>query len=120
MNRLYNLDYLRGFAAFGIMMYHYLSWTFGSFTADSFMGRVAIYGVSVFYILSGLTLYYVYYERMRPSKDDLISFFKKRVLRIFPLLWLVTFASILLSGKIPDIGNLFLNLMGLFGFIRWD
>lgn len=120
MNRLYNLDYLRGFAAFGIMMYHYLSWTFGSFTADSFMGRVAIYGVSVFYILSGLTLYYVYYERMRPSKDDLISFFKKRVLRIFPLLWLVTFASILLSGKIPDIGNLFLNLTGLFGFIRWD
>jgi peptidoglycan/LPS O-acetylase OafA/YrhL len=84
------------------------------------MGRLGIYGVSIFYVLSGLTLYYVYYDKMKPSKEDAVSFFKKRVFRIFPLLWLVTFVAILLSRKIPDFTNLFLNLSGLFGFIRWD
>jgi exopolysaccharide production protein ExoZ len=78
MNRLYNLDYLRGLAAFGIMIYHYLSWTLGNFSADTFMGRLGIYGVSIFYVLSGLTLYYVYFDKMKPSKEDIISFFKKK------------------------------------------
>lgn len=120
MNRLYNLDYLRGLAAFGIMIYHHLIWTLGEFSADTFMGRLGIYGVTIFYILSGLTLYYVYYNKMKPSKEDLFSFFKKRVFRIFPLLWLVTIVALLLSRKIPDFTNLFLNLSGLFGFMRWD
>lgn len=120
MNRLYNLDYLRGLAAFGIMIYHYLSWTLGEFSSDTFMGRFGIYGVSIFYVLSGLTLYYVYYNKMKPSKGDIFSFFKKRVFRIFPLLWLVTIVSIILSRTMPDSTDLFLNLSGLFGFIKWD
>lgn len=120
MNRLYNLDYLRGTAAFSIMIYHYLSWTFGLFSAESVFGRVGVYGVSIFYVLSGLTLYFVYYDKMKLSKEDIVSFFKKRIYRIFPLLWLVTIASIILSQKIPDLLNLFLNLSGLFGFVKWD
>jgi peptidoglycan/LPS O-acetylase OafA/YrhL len=107
-------------AAFGIMIYHYLSWTLGKFSAETFMGRLGIYGVSIFYILSGLTLYYVYYDKMKPSQVDVLSFFKKRVFRIFPLLWLVTITAVLLSGTKPDFTNLFLNLSGLFGFVRWD
>ncbi|MBK6399934.1 MAG: acyltransferase [Bacteroidetes bacterium] len=120
MNRLYNLDYLRGLSAFGIMIYHYLSLTYGNFSSDTFMGRLGLYGVAIFYVLSGLTLYYVYYEKMKPSLKDVLDFFKKRFFRIFPLLWLVTFISIMLSGKTPDPTDLFLNLSGLFGFIRWD
>lgn len=120
MNRLYNLDYLRGLAAFGIMIYHYLTWTLGKFPADTFMGRLGVYGVSIFYVLSGLTLYYVYYDKMKPSKEDIILFFKKRVFRIFPLLWLVTIVAIILSEEMPDFYKLFLNLSGLFGFITWD
>lgn len=120
MKRLYNLDYLRGIAAFGIMIYHYLSWTHGKFTADTFMGRLGIYGVSIFYILSGLTLFYVYYDRMTLSKKNVTTFFKKRVFRIFPLLWLVTIIAIIISKNIPDFSNLILNLTGLFGFVKWD
>jgi len=67
INRLNSLDYLRGIAAFGIMIYHYSSWTFGRFHADNFMGRVGVYGVAIFYVLSGLTLFHVYHEIMKPK-----------------------------------------------------
>ena len=120
LNRLNNLDYLRGLAAFGIMIYHYLSVTLGKFFSESFMGRIGIYGVSIFYVLSGLTLFYVYNNQMKPSIEDTISFFKKRIFRIFPLLWLVTIFSVILSRKVPDFLDLFLTLSGLFGFINWD
>ena len=120
MNRLYNLDYLRGLAAFGIMIYHFISWTSGKFTADTFMARLGLYGVSIFYILSGLTLYYVYFNKMKPSMVEVKSFFKKRIFRIFPLLWLVTIIAIIISRKTPNFYDLFLNLSGLFGFIKWD
>ena len=118
--RIYSLDYLRGLAAVGIMVYHYLSWTLGKYQADTIMGRIGIYGVSIFYVLSGLTLFHVYHNKMSPTKIDVLSFFKKRIFRIYPLLWLVTIVSILLSAKTPDFRDLFLNLTGLFGFIKWD
>jgi exopolysaccharide production protein ExoZ len=120
--RLYNLDYLRGLAALGIMLYHYLSWTFprGTFTSQTFIGRVGVYGVSMFYVLSGLTLFYVYFNKMSPSKIDVIDFMKKRFFRIFPLLWIATITAIVLEGPVPDIITLILNLTGLFGIIRWN
>lgn len=120
MHRLYNLDYLRGIAAFGIMIYHYLLWTWDKIPAERFMGRVGVYGVSIFYVLSGLTLFYVYHEKMRPTTHEVLGFIKKRIYRIFPLLWLVTISAIVLSRKTPDISHLLLNLTGLFGFVKWD
>lgn len=120
MNRLHNLDYLRGVVAFGIMIYHYTIWGESNFSADTFFGRLGIYGVSIFYVLSGLTLHYVYFDKMKPNWNEIYSFFKKRIFRIFPLLWLATFASIFLSRKMPDLGDLALNLTGLFGFVKWD
>ncbi len=120
MNRLYNLDYLRGLAAFGIMIFHYLSWTWGTSPADSILGRIGIYGVSIFYVLSGLTLYFVYHNKMKPSKAELIAFFRKRFFRIFPLLWLVIILRIMLFNQSPNLVDLFLNLTGLFGFVSWD
>ncbi|MES2567351.1 MAG: acyltransferase [Bacteroidota bacterium] len=120
MKRLYNLDYLRGISAFGIMIYHYLSWSVGTFSAESFLGRIGLYGVSLFYVLSGLTLYYVYYNVMSPSLKDILLFIKKRIFRIFPLLWLVTIISVIIVKKGINTYDLFLNLTGLFGFVKWE
>lgn len=120
MNRLHSLDYLRGIAAFLIMIYHYYSWTIAHLKADSFLGRMGLYGVSIFYILSGLTLFVVYSKKWRSGTYSIKSFFVKRVFRIFPLLWLSTIISILLLREPPDIYKLLLNLTGLFGFVDWD
>jgi exopolysaccharide production protein ExoZ len=118
--RLHTLDYLRGLSALGIMIYHFSMWAFGIFSPDSFMGKWGVYGVGIFYILSGLTLFHVYYNRMRPSADDLKDFFLKRIFRIFPLLWLTIFLTIATSKQIPGMGSLLANLTGVFGLIQWD
>jgi peptidoglycan/LPS O-acetylase OafA/YrhL len=117
--RLHTLDYLRGLSALGIMVYHYLFWLNGSFTSDQFMGRVGVYGVAIFYVLSGLTLYHVYEYSQVSTGFSIGNFFKKRIFRIFPLLWLVTLGAIVLSRKMPNLPDVFLNLTGLFGFVRW-
>lgn len=119
MNRLYNLDYLRGLAALSIMIYHYLSWTFPGYDSGSVIGRTGLYGVAVFYVLSGLTMFHVYHNRMS-SVADVKDFFKKRAFRIFPLLWLVIIGQIILSRSMPDLSTLVLNLTGLFGLVAWD
>nr|WP_279549733.1 acyltransferase [Leucobacter weissii] len=113
------MDYLRGAAAFGIMAYHLASWEHGPQPADTVLGRVGIYGVSVFYILSGLTLQHVYADRMGTIRS-VRGFFIRRGFRIFPLLWAVTLLAVALSQQPPDPADLALNLTGLFGFVAWD
>jgi exopolysaccharide production protein ExoZ len=121
MKRLSSLDYLRGLAAFGIMIFHYSMWAYGLFSAQDFLGRAGIYAVSIFYVLSGLTLYHVYQEKIgSPSMNGLKDYAIKRVFRIFPLLWLVTIVTLLYSKEHFSIQTIFLNFSGLFSVIHWD
>ncbi|MGN6618309.1 MAG: acyltransferase family protein [Ilyomonas sp.] len=120
MKRLYSLDYLRGLAAFSIMLYHYFSWTYGNFSVDGFWGRIGVYGVSIFYVLSGLTLQLVYSSKMEINKKSILEFFRKRFFRIFPLLWLATLTTVLLRREGYTFITLFLNFTGLFGLLKWD
>jgi hypothetical protein len=50
--RLHNLDYLRGFTAFGILLNHFIL-TRGTFNSESFLGKSFIYSISIFYVLNG-------------------------------------------------------------------
>lgn len=118
--RLFGLDYLRGLAALSIMIFHYTAWTYGEPDASTILGRIGIYGVELFYILSGITLYYVYYNRMTLDFGSIGRFFKKRALRIFPLFWLATISIVVLAAEIPDFKKLFLNLTGLFSVTSWN
>jgi len=118
--RLYTLDYLRGLAALGIMMYHYLLWTYGNSDASTAMGRVGVYGVSIFYVLSGLTLQVVYRDKMN-NWHQVKDFFTKRFFRIYPLLWVATIIGtifFMLSGDHVGRMKFLLNITGLFGFTR--
>lgn len=100
--RLHGLDYLRGLSALGIMVYHYSTWTWGELAPSSFLGRVGIYGVAIFYVLSSIKLSYIYSLQLMLSKADMLDFYMKRFFRIFPLLWLATIVSILLSKHAPN------------------
>ena len=112
--RLYNLDYLRGLAAVGIMAVHLSTLAVGPLSTHSFPGRYGVYGVSVFYILSGLTLFYVYFDRIQLNRHDLGNFFLHRFVRIFPLFWVVTFLAMFVRDIVPSNTRLLYNLTGLF------
>ncbi|MCA0363199.1 MAG: acyltransferase [Bacteroidetes bacterium] len=120
MKRYYSIDYLKGLAAVGIMVYHLGIWENGPFKMDSALGRFGIFGVAIFYIVSGLTLYLVYHQRLQFDKKAIIDFLHKRFVRIYPLLWLVTIISIYLRPQLPSIGDILLNVTGLFGFVKWE
>ncbi len=119
--RLSSLDYLRGLAAFGIMVFHYSMWTYGLFSSADFLGRVGIYGVAIFYVLSGLTLYHVYFDQIGPpSKRGIIQFAVKRLFRIIPLLWLLTSATLIVSKEKFSAGTIVLNYTALFSVFQWQ
>lgn len=119
MNRLKSLDILRGLTAFAIMFYHFSIWTNSgeAHTADSFLGRIGLYGVSIFFVLSGLTMYLVYHDKMQDSKA-IKSFFIKRIFRIYPLYWLACLSSIYFLETPATKTDIFWNFTGLFAFIN--
>lgn len=119
MQRLSGLDYLRGISALGIMLFHFKLWNYGIEPSESVFTRIGMYGVSIFYVLSGLTLYHVYNEKLNSSLESILSFYGKRILRIFPLMWLSSILTILIEKRFPDTSLLFSNLSGLFAFYNW-
>ncbi|WP_137843872.1 acyltransferase [Microbacterium sp. 2FI] len=118
--RLHTLDYTRGLAATVIMVHHYLSWWNGTPPdATTPLGRIGVYGVALFYVLSGLTMFHVYNDSTRTVRD-VGRFFTRRLFRIMPLLWIVTALSLVIVPREINPGDLVLNLTGLFGFVAWD
>ncbi|MFN0035447.1 MAG: acyltransferase family protein, partial [Saprospiraceae bacterium] len=116
--RFASLDYLRGLMALAVLVFHYDKWLTGTWDAASLQGRLGVYAVSIFFVLSGITLTLVYENRLDGSLRTWASFFRKRFWRIFPLLWLATAATLLLDGSPRPASIVFLNFTGLFGFVN--
>lgn len=94
MQRIHTIDYLRGLMALSVMIYHYLSWSTGIPQSDALIGRLGVYAVSTFYIISGVSLYLVYSET-KWNRKEVGSFVAKRYFRIAPAFWLATVLMIL-------------------------
>ena len=121
MNRLESLDWLRGLLALSIMIYHLIGWKFIQPGSDQLLGRLGIYGVSMFFILSGLAMsagYVNYIHDLRTAS----KFFVRRAFRIWPLLWLavasVTFGGVAFKGESVNWTVVLLNLTTVFGFVN--
>lgn len=120
MNRLESLDWLRGLLAFFIMIYHLACWEFAEPNASEVLGRIGIYGVAMFFILSGLSMAFVYHAYIKNLRT-FFFFLLRRVFRIWPLLWIavaaVTFGNTIIKKEAIDWQLIFLNLTTLFGFL---
>jgi peptidoglycan/LPS O-acetylase OafA/YrhL len=117
--RIETLDWLRGLMALSIMLYHLSSWVIAPLNIDTILGRLGIYGVSIFFILSGLSMAIVYNSYIKDFTTSII-FFIRRIFRIWPLLWIV---CILIFMQQYTTGThswklLFVNVTTLFGFIK--
>lgn len=84
--RIESLDWLRGSMAIAVMFYHLTLWLYSPLDASSLLGRLGIYAVSVFFVLSGLSMVIVYHSFFSSWRQILI-FWIRRVVRIWPLLW---------------------------------
>jgi peptidoglycan/LPS O-acetylase OafA/YrhL len=107
--------------ALSIMLYHFS----GQHDAATPLGRLGVYGVSIFFILSGLSMA-IAYDRYVMDFRSSVTFFIRRMFRIWPLLWLavalVAVPTYLLGkgthGQDPySITTIVLNLTTLFGFV---
>lgn len=121
MNRLESLDWLRGLLALSIMVYHLTCWNFREPDASEVVGRLGIYGVSMFFTLSGLSMAVVYHAYIQDLRTSQL-FFVRRIFRIWPLLWaavaVVTLGNVVLKKEFVDLGLVFLNITTLFGFVN--
>ena len=114
--------------AISVMAFHYVSWSVSEPGSNSLLGKLGIYAVSIFYILSGLSLSYLYISVGKSF--SLKEFIIKRVFRIVPIFWVcLTLVLILryLKGAFiigenftPDLLEVFLNFSLLFGFFMPD
>lgn len=118
--RIDELDWLRGLMALSILAYHTaLSVNTGwSVDASGLLGRLGIYGVSVFFVLSGLSMAHVY-GHMRGLRAT-GQFYLRRLFRIWPLLTLVVALEALrawATGTTHSPVLLLMNATGIFGFV---
>lgn len=117
--RVESLDWLRGLMATSIMFYHLVYWLFLPLDSSVLLGRLGVYGVSIFFVLSGLSMAMVYSKLDFDGRTSTV-FYVKRIFRIWPLLWVCILLAIvptLARGEGVSIVKVFLNLTTLFGFI---
>lgn len=104
--------------AFSVMIYHYtILFNHVSMPKPiyNFIYRSGIYAVSTFYILSGISLAVVYFNR-ELDKEFLYEFSLKRIFRIAPLFYLATTCTVILT-PISDLQTILLNYSLLFGWL---
>src|SRR5688572_32430384 len=75
------LDGLRGVAALAIVIFHFMEWVFSDFSKN-FIGH-GFLAVDFFFCLSGFVIGYAYDHRL--EKMGIVAFFKRRLIRLHPL-----------------------------------
>lgn len=109
-DRVAGFDMLRGLCALAVAMYHVLGWAH-----IAHLHTWGTYGVYIFFVLSGASIWIAYAERLR-SGFPLARFLMLRLVRLVPL-YLLALAWVLtmqLRAGSPQLGAAFLN--GLFQF----
>lgn len=106
--------------ALSIMFYHLNFWIFTPLDSSTPLGRLGMYGVSIFFVLSGLSMAIVYHSFINSYKSA-VSFFTRRIFRIWPLLWIVCILTLWPDFQGFDKFNHYkfiINITTLFGFIE--
>lgn len=119
---VYNIQGLRAIAALMVVLYHGVHDQNNAYRSDLHADALAS-GVDIFFVVSGFVMVYVTHE----SRATPFAFLKDRILRIYPVYWLVTLMLVMLTcfGLKPvgvhawDAGDLFSSLV-LFPNVRAD
>lgn len=108
MNKLYGIQYLRGFAALAVVVFHAAERAGHHFT-------IGAAGVDVFFVISGFIMWVIADGRaLKPAK-----FMADRLKRIAPPYWIVTLIMVVggLAGLFPNLVLSWQHVMGSLLFI---
>jgi len=100
------LDGLRGFAVLYVLLYHFVSWFHGTLPGDmvSLVFRMGWSGVDLFFVLSGFLITGILHK-LRDEPDYFRQFYVRRILRIFPVYYLLVALCVwLLPHVVSDLG----------------
>lgn len=124
--RLFYLDFVRAIAAISIVLTHYNAVFLYAGTPEKAVITLNVsniyigsWGVSLFFIISGAALMYVYQE-----KCELKSFYKKRFFSLYPMFWIayaIAFLYLFYVNKGVNNGapkiNMLLTIIGFDGYL---
>ena len=99
---LLNLQLLRAFAAFNVVVYHIISAaaSYGYETnLISYLEDWGANGVDIFFVISGFVMLFTQLDNKKTVKDFLIL----RAIRIIPIYWLLTFTIITIYIVAPSV-----------------
>ena len=114
-----SVDYLRGILALLIIIYHYLSWNHLIIpNSNSILFRVALYGVSIFFIISGFSLTINYYKKDFLGYRNIVCFYKRRIARIYPLYWFVIILAVIIGYRNADLKSFLTQITLSFSFLH--
>jgi peptidoglycan/LPS O-acetylase OafA/YrhL len=96
----------RGIAAMLVVMYHLIANStnhLGYVTYHNFF-NFGFIGVDFFFVLSGFIITYIHFpDLMERKKNSIVRFFKKRILRIYPIYWVAAIVSVFIYYKITPV-----------------
>jgi peptidoglycan/LPS O-acetylase OafA/YrhL len=83
--RLEYFDYGRFFAIIGVILVHTAQFSHSSFFIGDSLAGLGRFGVQLFFIISGSTIYLSYNSLIRKTNNPIMYFYVKRLFRIIPL-----------------------------------
>jgi exopolysaccharide production protein ExoZ len=95
--RLLSVQYARGVAAVGVLLFH----AFNDASVTGYPEQVLQAGVDLFFVISGFIMWVTTHQ----SKTGPRQFLGKRVRRIVPLYWLFTALAVLIAVGAPQLGK---------------
>ena len=119
--RIQSIDYLRGVMSLSIVFYHfgYQFTDWGVTDSGALLGRLGIYAVSAFYIISGMALYLAH-KNDTWNAGRYVGFITRRFIRLAPTYWLALilytiFGVVFISGFSIDVWKYTQNILLIFG-----
>ena len=115
--KLVSIQYLRGFAAMMVVLFHALHETAGLGLGSATV-HILEAGVDIFFVISGFIMYYTTRRGM-----GTLEFYRHRIIRIVPLYWLITSFVVVLMLVAPRLlqSSKFdlAHVLASYAFIPW-
>lgn len=118
MERYSSLDGLRSIAAFGIVLMH-INVNGAYFTNGTVASIINSFGdfVFLFMVISAFSISNGYYKRIINNQTSIFDFYKKRIIKIWPVLFVLVLVDLVVSFTESSLYEAFANLTLLFGFL---